>query len=51
VTQQQLGLIIGMAQQNVAQVELGKANITLETMVRLALAVDRNLGFLLGLSG
>ena len=50
LTQHQLGLIIGMAQQNVAQAELGRANITLETMVRVALAVNRDLVSLLGLA-
>ena len=47
LTQHQLGLIIGIAQQAVAQIELGKTNITLETMVRMALAVDRDLVSLL----
>jgi transcriptional regulator with XRE-family HTH domain len=41
--------MVGLAQQNVAQLELGRANITLETTVRMALALDHDLGSLLGL--
>jgi transcriptional regulator with XRE-family HTH domain len=43
LTQRDVGAIVGLAQQNVALVEIGKANVTLDTMVRMALAVDRDL--------
>ena len=47
LTQAQVGAVIGMARQTVAQIELGKANLTLETMARLASAVERDVVSLL----
>jgi hypothetical protein len=42
------GIIAEVSHQKVGQIELGKANLSLETMVRMALAVDRDLISLMG---
>lgn len=48
LTQQQVSEQSGIHQKEISQVELGKVNLTLGTMQRLARVVDRNVTGLLG---
>jgi transcriptional regulator with XRE-family HTH domain len=47
LTQQEMAKETGIAQPRIAQIELGNINITFETAVRIAHAVDRDLVHLL----
>ena len=47
LTQQEVAAAVGMKQQRVAQIEHGKVDVTLETITRIALALECEPLFLL----
>ena len=49
LSQQEVAAATGIAQPRLAQIELGKINVTLETMMRIARVVDHDLLHLLKL--
>jgi transcriptional regulator with XRE-family HTH domain len=42
LSQQEVGEATGISQPRIAQIELGRLNVTLETVARIAIVVDRD---------